>query len=89
MGPILLFTQDVTAASAEIARVGGRILHVLTPSVVVAEVPEGAVLAASTTVRPGDLDQMSARLADAWRASLAKTGPTEVLPWDAPGKEGP
>ena len=89
MPATLLFTHDLTLARAEIARVGGRTLHVLTPTVVVAEVPGGAVLASSTTVQPGDLDPMSVRLIDAWRASTTKTDSAEVLPWDAPGKEGP
>ena len=89
MSAILLFTNDVSAARAEIARVGGRTLQVLTPSVVVAEVPEDVVLASSTLVRPSDIDDASARLADAWQASKVTVVATEGLPWDAPGKEPP
>ena len=89
MRATLLFTHDVSAARAEIDRAGGRLLHVLTPSVVVAELPEATPLSACTTVRPADLDPASARLADAWEASMGKRSPTEGLPWDAPGKEPP
>jgi len=89
MTAILLFTHDVSAAGAEIARLGGRVLHVLTPSVVVADLPEDVVLAESTPARPSDLDDASARLADAWQAPTAKVVPSDGLPWDTPGKEAP
>jgi hypothetical protein len=85
----LLFTRDLSAATAEIARAGGRVLQVLTSSVVVAEMPDDIALAASTGVRPGDLDETSARLSDAWEAAKSKKAPTEILPWDTPGKKSP
>ena len=85
----LRFTRDLSAATAEIARAGGRVLQVLTPSVLVAELPDDVELAASTGVRPTDLDEMSARLSDAWETSKSKKAPTEILPWDTPGKEPP
>jgi hypothetical protein len=89
MRATLLYTHDVSAARAEIARAGGRLLHVLTPSVVVAELPEAISLSACTTVRPADLDPASARLADAWEAPVEKRSASEGLPWDAPDKEPP
>ena len=89
MSAILLFTHDLSAASAEIVRAGGRLLHVLTPSVLVADMPDDFALDASTTMRPGDLDETSVRLADAWQGSQAHVVATEALPWDAPDKEPP
>ena len=84
-----LFTRDLSAATAEIARAGGRVLQVLTPSVVIAEVPDDVALAASTGVRPTDLDETSARLSEAWEAAKSKKAPNEILPWDTPGKQSP
>jgi hypothetical protein len=89
MSATLLFTEDLSAARLEIDRAGGRVLHVLTPSVVVAELPQGAALSTCTTARPADLDPASARLADAWDASARAISPGEGLPWDSPGKEPP
>jgi hypothetical protein len=85
----LLFTRAIAAATAEVARVGGRVLQVLTPSVLVAELPDDVELAASTDVRPADLDGTSARLSDAWEIAKSKKVPNEVLPWETPRKESP
>ncbi len=89
MSATVLFTHDLSAARLQIDRAGGRVLHVLTPSVVVAELPEGAALGACTKVRPPDLDAASARLADAWDASVKTPSAAEGLPWDSAGKEPP
>ena len=86
---ILCFVENMAAARAEISSVGGRILHVLTPSVLVAAIPDGVALDTCTTRRPSDLDPASARIVDAWLTSKTKPTPTESIPWDHPGFEAP
>ena len=84
MTEVVLYTDDVPAARVEITAAGGRVRHVLTPSVLVAELPAGAALHASTTERPSSLDPMSRRAVDAWTAARSRSA-TEGLPWDTPG----
>ena len=89
MMEILCFVENMAVARDEIASVGGRTLHILTPSVLVAEIPEGVALNACTTRRPKDLDPTSARVVDAWLKSKTVPAPTEHIPWDHPGFEPP
>jgi hypothetical protein len=87
---VLLYTDDATQALEEIAHAGGHVLHVLTPSVLVAELPMPVTLTTCTTVRPESLDPDSARVADAWTAARSKQAATaEGIPWDSPGYEPP
>jgi hypothetical protein len=83
------FTYDMALARAEIASVGGRILHVLTPSVLVAEVPDGIALKTCTTTRASELDPASVRAVDAWLTSKAKSPAAETMAWDDPDREAP
>jgi hypothetical protein len=86
---VLLYTDDAGAASAEIDGAGGRVLHVLTPSVLVADVPAAALLSTCRAEPPTDLDPASADAAAAWSASRAKPRAPEWIPWDSPGFEAP
>jgi hypothetical protein len=88
LSEVLLYTDDATQARQEITRAGGRVLHVLTPSVLVADLPMPATLETCTTVRPEGLDPVSVRVADAWAARSEKAA-TESIPWDSPGYEPP
>jgi hypothetical protein len=90
---LLLYTHDVALTREEIGRAGGRIIHELTPSVIVASVPSHARLQTCTTVRPGELDPTSVRAADAWLATRlatrSRSSEEASLSWDAPGYEPP
>jgi hypothetical protein len=86
---VLLYTEDVEAATAEIENAGGRVLHVLTRSVIVAEVPSAAALSTCTRQSPSDLDPASADAAAAWNAAQAKPKDSNWLPWDTPGFDAP
>ena len=85
---MLLYTDDATQAHQEITRSGGRVLHVLTPSVLVADLPMPTALETCTTVRPEGLDTVCVWVADAWLA-LWVWAATESIPWDSPGYEPP
>lgn len=89
MREVLLYTDNETRTREEIARAGGRVTHVLTPSVLVADLPDGAELETGTTERPAGLDAMSAKVANAWKASRSKPESKESIPWDTPGYEPP
>ncbi len=92
----LLFTADEPAAKAEIERAGGRIVHQFSPTVLVAELPDGVDPAGFTAaaVEPaGPVDYATQLAIDAWIANsalgAAAPSPTEGLPWDTPGYEPP
>jgi hypothetical protein len=90
MKDVLLYTNDETRTRDEIARAGGHVTHVLTPSVLVAELPDGTTLVSATTERPENLDAASTQVADAWHVARAKReSAPENIPWDAPGYEPP
>jgi hypothetical protein len=89
MGETIYFTDDMARARAEIASVGGRTVHVLTSSVLVAEVPDGIALKTCTTARPSELDPASARAVQAWQTSKAKSPAADTKPWDDPDREAP
>jgi hypothetical protein len=87
---LLLFTSEPEAARAEVERCGGQVRQVFTPRVFVAEVPDGAQLAASTEDLPRDLDDNSRTMAEAWRSRASKrVSSMEGIPWDTPGFEPP
>lgn len=86
---ILLYTKDLSLTRTEIVGAGGRIVHVLTPSVIVASLPENARLHTCTTARPSELDPMSVRAADAWLSQGQKSSDETSIPWDTPGYEPP
>jgi hypothetical protein len=86
---LLLYTGDLALTRDEIARAGGRVLLVLTPSVIVASVPEDTALRTCSTARPGGLDPTSIRASDAWLARRLKGEPEPGIPWDTPGYEPP
>jgi hypothetical protein len=94
---VLLYTQDLPAATKEIASLGGRITQQLTNVVIVVNFPESVnseSLTYAATVAPSNLDQISQIAANAWenlgskRESQAPS-PAEGLPWDAPGFQSP
>src|SRR3712207_1990595 len=85
MSDIVYYTDDTAAAREEIVRAGGRVLHVLSSAVLIADMPSSATLRTCTTTRPEDLDPESARVADAWIAAQTKPKATGGIPWDTPG----
>lgn len=89
MTEVLCYTNDEQGAREEIARAGGRVVHTLTPSLLVAELPPGTTLMTCATEPPATLDDISTRVAEAWRAARAKPASTESIPWDAEGFEPP
>jgi hypothetical protein len=89
MNEVLCYTGDENGTRAEIESAGGRVVHVLTPSVLVAELPAGATLTTCSTEPPAALDDMSARVAEAWRAARSKAPSTENIGWDTEGFEAP
>jgi Tectonin domain len=93
---ILRFTEDETAARAEVTRAGGRIVHQFSSTAFVVELPDSADLNALTqsTAEPtAPLDEMTELAVNAWRSREARgeraASPTEGLPWDTPGYEPP
>jgi hypothetical protein len=61
---VLLYTEDLPAATQEIASLGGRITQQLTNVVIVVNLPESVnseSLTYAATVAPSDLDQVSQR----------------------------
>jgi hypothetical protein len=89
MKEVLLYADDEPRAREEISRAGGRVTHVLTSSVLVAEVPHDADLQEATTQRPEGLDAMSVSVADAWEAAQSKSASLENIAWDTEGFEPP
>ena len=97
---VLRFTQTMAAASEEVTRWGGRITQQFSPTVFVAELPDGAdeaAMTASTAQPTQPLDEASQLAVDAWnngvqarssRAGLARSA-TEGLTWDTPGYQPP
>ena len=97
---VLRFTQTLAAASEEVTRWGGRITQQFSPTVFVAELPDGAdeaAMTASTAQPTQPLDEASQLAVDAWnngvqarstRAGQARSA-TEGLSWDTPGYEPP
>jgi hypothetical protein len=66
---ILLFANDEAAAASAVSGSGGRLLHVFTPRVFVADLPtdvEPGQLSSVSTVAPADLDDLSRMFAEAW-----------------------
>jgi hypothetical protein len=59
-------TDGAVQARQEITRAGGRVLHMLAPSILVAELPTPAALKRWTTVRPEEPDPVSVRVVNAW-----------------------
>lgn len=84
MTEVVLYSDDAAAAQAEVAAAGGRVLQVLSPRVVIADLEAGVDLHTCTTVPPPELDNASRKLVQAWAAARAKRQ-TEPIPWDAPG----
>ena len=89
MNESLLFTDDLALARSEIASAGGRTVHVLSLSVLVADIPKGIVLKSCTTTRPSDLDESSTRAVAAWQMSRAKSPVEDTRTWDDPDREAP
>ena len=94
----LLFARDIEAATAQVDDLGGRVTHRFSDRAFVAELPEGADLSGlteSTSERPGDLDEVTRLLVDAWEVRLANSlspGPAPAgqgMTWDAPGFQSP
>ena len=89
MNELLLYTTDTRRATDEIERLGGQVRHVFTPRLLVAAVPDGTVLTASSTEPPATVDDVTRQMAEAWSAR-SKRGPAgEVIPWDTPGFKPP
>ena len=84
----LLYAADADQAAADVVDLGGRVLHVLTTRVLVADLPASVVPPSCTTEPPAELDEGSVRAAAAWAASRSKPR-TGTIPWDAPGYEAP
>jgi hypothetical protein len=100
MKSVLRFTQDMAAASEEVTRLGGRIIHQFSPTVFVAELPDATdlmALASSTDQPTQPLDAASKLAVTAWTTAKAAKqarfdaapSPTEGLLWDTPGFEPP
>lgn len=89
MNEVLCYTDDENGAREEIARAGGRVVHALTASVLVAELPPGASLTRCSTAMPPTLDEISARVVNAWRAARTKARPETIIAWDTEGYEPP
>lgn len=89
MTELLLYTADAEAARVEIAAAGGHVRHVLTSSLLVAELPAPVELVTCTAEPPPDLDPASTGAAAAWRAARSKPPAPKAIPWDAPGFEAP
>ena len=99
---VLVFTSDVPAARQSVAGVGGRVVHVLTPHLLVialpGDVPIDQVRSVSARL-PDTLDRRERRIADAWTirlgpssdpaARLAARAAAPMLPWTAVGKAPP
>ena len=94
---VLRFTQDETAAKQEVEYLGGRVVHKLSPTAFVAELPETADstgLTASTSQPTQPLDEATQLAVTAWTETIderveAARDANEGLPWNAEGKEGP
>lgn len=95
---VLLYTQDVQAATQEIVSLGGRVTQQFTDVVLTAQLPDSVNLQAlqhSTTTPPSSLDPISQLAVDAWQGlqarsrAVATPSPTQGLSWDTPGYTPP
>lgn len=94
---VLLYTQNISAATAEIASKGGQITQQLSSDLIVANIPKSINLqdlTESTITIPDDLDEISKVAFDAWSGLELKRSargpmPAAGLPWDAPGYQSP
>lgn len=95
---VLLFTDNMPEAQAEIEFLEGRVTQQFTDSVFVANLPDSVDpggLLESSPERPDILDPISELAADAWVQLQAKDteaeafAPTEGLSWDTPGFSAP
>lgn len=101
MREMLLQSPDLAAAEREVSALGGAVAVRLTPTLVVARLPEAVApesLRAARAVREEEQAGMSESDARAVRAFFLKQRmeadpdrkiPGEGLPWDAPGFEPP
>jgi hypothetical protein len=98
---ILRYTNEERAAKAEIEGFGGKILHQLSPTAFIAEVPDALELSKlkASSAEPLAEPDASTRLAvEAWKARTApkpesaeagRQAATEGLAWDTPGYQSP
>src|SRR5215217_457209 len=80
---VLRFTQDETAAKQEVEYLGGRVVHKLSPTAFVAELPETADstgLTASTSQPTQPLDEATQLAVTAWAAIADKQARVEAAP---------
>jgi hypothetical protein len=94
---ILLFTKDIQKTKKEIKKLGGRITHILSKKVLVAQLPytvDVKALKMSELRPPKKLDSASKAAMDAWKAKqkkekLIKPSEHEGKAWDTPGYKAP
>ncbi len=94
---ILLYTDDIEAATREIVDVGGQITQQFTDSVFIANLPDSVdppSLSFSTPEQPGTLDEVSELAANAWtglQEDLVSRSPSERdgLSWDSADLQPP
>jgi hypothetical protein len=89
MKDVLLYTGDVERASEEVKRLGGQVKQVFTPALLVAAVPEEAVLTESSAEPPEFVDGVTQMMSEAWHARSRRGALEEGIRWDAPGFEPP
>lgn len=93
---VVLFTQNLEEAKAEIEAQGGRITHKFSPEAFVASVLTSLDIASlqKSQSRPSrELDPTVKAAIAAWKTSIQKREraplETEGLSWDSPGYEPP
>ena len=95
---LLVYTSDVDAVKAELSTVNGRVVHILTPHLLVISLPDGVEENALQTVSPPNPQELNERermLAEVWssrfgrvsRASdrIAMEAVAQPESWDTPG----
>ena len=99
---LLVHASDVAAAQAELATFEGRVVHILTPNLIVISLPDGVEENVLSTMSPPANEQLDAQgglLADLWlsrfgrvsRSSerLTRAATAQPLSWDTPGRTPP
>jgi desulfoferrodoxin (superoxide reductase-like protein) len=93
---VLLFTQNIEEAKAEVKAKGGRITHKFSPEVFVAHIPQSLDVSRLQKSQASPLHQLkpTVKLAvEAWKSHVQKReitpSETEGIRWDAPGYQPP
>ena len=97
----LVFAKDPATVATEVESTGGRVLHALTPHLLVIELPETVTsdaIRSASHAEPAGLEGTERALADAWLSKFGRVSratersAAQAVPpvaWDAPGHTPP